>query len=205
MEMLRRLGPKGWSVGVDSSEGMVSEAIRRHGNRTILSFVMADARALPFLPETFDAVRCERTLQHMNEPARAVAEMARVLRPGGRVTLQEPDWGTLVIEGADSACTELVVASHVARHAQPHMGRKLRALMSSELLHVDEVDAQPVVYTDLAIAARAFGLSYAASWAIASGIIGKDDGEQWSADLSQADAEGRFVASVTGFRLHGRK
>ncbi len=65
--------------------------------------------------------------------------------------------------------------------------------------------AQPVVYTDLAIAARAFGLSYAASWAIASGIIGKDDGEQWSADLSQADAEGRFVASVTGFRLHGRK
>ena len=45
----------------------------------------------------FDAARCERTLQHVADPARVVSEIARILKSGGRVALVEPDWEGLLI------------------------------------------------------------------------------------------------------------
>jgi len=43
--------------------------------------------ALPFAPASFDAVLCKGALDHFDRPDRAIAEMARVTRPGGRVVL----------------------------------------------------------------------------------------------------------------------
>jgi SAM-dependent methyltransferase len=50
-------------------------------------FVEADAYALPFTGGAFDVAMCRFALHHMTEPARAIAEMARVVRDGGRVAL----------------------------------------------------------------------------------------------------------------------
>lgn len=45
--------------------------------------VVAPAEELPFSAESFDVVLCTQTLEHVADPAQAVAEMHRVLRPGG--------------------------------------------------------------------------------------------------------------------------
>ena len=90
-------GPTGVAVGVDSSTSMIEEARRRHGGVTGAQFKVADVQRLQFEPATFDACRSERTLQLLADPDRAVAEMTRVLRPGGRMALVEPDWETLVV------------------------------------------------------------------------------------------------------------
>ncbi|WP_290584916.1 methyltransferase domain-containing protein [Alicyclobacillus sp.] len=62
-------------------------AARRHltesGCRNV-TFVIADAENLPFLPETFDAVTCRIAPHHFPNPDRFVEEVARVLKPGGR-------------------------------------------------------------------------------------------------------------------------
>lgn len=47
--------------------------------------VLADAHKLPFLDATWDAVVCAEILEHVAEPATALSEIARVLRPGGRL------------------------------------------------------------------------------------------------------------------------
>lgn len=203
--MLQRVTPGGRSVGIDNSEFMVSEARQRHGLVPNLGFAEADAHGLPFTSASFVGIRCERTLQHLSDPARAVAEMVRVLRPGGRMVLLEPDWGTLVLEGADPILTDQIVARHVTRHTQPRMGRRLRGLMTDKGLSVDEVGAQAVVYTDFSSAIRAFGLSHAAPLTTAAGMISQSQADQWVNDLWEADRAGRFVASVTGFRALGRK
>lgn len=204
--MLQRIGSEGKGVGIDRSASMVSEAVRRHGLVSNAFFAVADARILPFRSDSFDAVRCERTLQHVGaSPTAAVIEMVRLLRPGGRLTLLEPDWGTLVVEGADPRITEVVVGNHVKRHAQPHMGSKLRGLMTAEGLIVEEVGGRAVFYADLPSAIRAFGLGQAAPMAIASGSITQDEADRWVQELWQADREDRFFASVTGFRVFGRK
>lgn len=81
-----RISP-GWRVTLaDLSPGMVREAERRlSGYRPGLTFATADAEALPFPDATFDAVFAHFMLYHVADRPRAIREMARVLRAGGRL------------------------------------------------------------------------------------------------------------------------
>ena len=74
------------AVGLDFSEGMIREARRRHPG---IEFVEGDAQALPFADGEFDAVTVSFGLRNVQEPHTALAEMHRVLRPGGRVVITE--------------------------------------------------------------------------------------------------------------------
>lgn len=68
-------------VALDASAGMLHLALTRRG----ASAVLADALALPLADGIADAVILAYVLFHLADPARAVAEAARVLRPGARV------------------------------------------------------------------------------------------------------------------------
>jgi ubiquinone/menaquinone biosynthesis C-methylase UbiE len=72
------------AVGVDIAEDMVALARRNHPG---LEFGAGDAEALPFGDGTFDAVTAAFVVNHLPRPERAATEMARVLRPGGRVAV----------------------------------------------------------------------------------------------------------------------
>jgi SAM-dependent methyltransferase len=76
----------GLVVGLDFSETMLAVAVRDNpmGN---LAYVRGDARDLPFRDASFDAVCCFAALYLIEEPMRALAEMVRVLAPGGRLAL----------------------------------------------------------------------------------------------------------------------
>lgn len=81
------------AVGLDFSETMLDHA-RAHVPG--VEFVLGDATALPFEDGTFDAVVAAFVLLHLAAPERAVAEAARVLRPGGRAAFtvwDEPSRG----------------------------------------------------------------------------------------------------------------
>jgi len=76
-------------VAADFSPGMIAEGKRRHGGVANLSFVEADATALPFEDDAFDAVTISFGLRNVNEPKKALAEMLRVTAPGGRLVICE--------------------------------------------------------------------------------------------------------------------
>jgi ubiquinone/menaquinone biosynthesis C-methylase UbiE len=71
-------------VGIDIAEEMVALASRLH---PALDFRVANAEALPFPDDSFDAVVGNFAMLHLARPELAVAEFARVLAPGGRVAL----------------------------------------------------------------------------------------------------------------------
>jgi ubiquinone/menaquinone biosynthesis C-methylase UbiE len=68
-------------VGVDIVPELLAEARRRSPPE--LRYLLADATRLPFPAASFSLVSSARTLHHLAAPARVLAEMARVLRPGG--------------------------------------------------------------------------------------------------------------------------
>ncbi len=76
-------------VAADFSRGMIAEGRRRHGGIPNLSFEQADATALPFDDDEFDAVTISFGLRNVIEPKVALAEMLRVTAPGGRVVICE--------------------------------------------------------------------------------------------------------------------
>ena len=73
-------------VAVDFSAGMIAEGKRRHPD---LEFIEADAEKLPFGDNEFDAVTISFGLRNINDPRAALAEMYRVLKPGGRLVVTE--------------------------------------------------------------------------------------------------------------------
>ncbi|KAA9133785.1 demethylmenaquinone methyltransferase [Microbacterium caowuchunii] len=76
-------------VAADFSPGMIAEGARRHGDVPGLSFVEADATALPFGDAEFDTVTISFGLRNVNDPRAALAEMRRVTKPGGRLVICE--------------------------------------------------------------------------------------------------------------------
>jgi demethylmenaquinone methyltransferase/2-methoxy-6-polyprenyl-1,4-benzoquinol methylase len=73
-------------VAVDFSPGMIAEGRRRHKN---IEFIEADIEHLPFGDEEFDAVTISFGLRNVNDPKAGLAEMYRVLKPGGRLVICE--------------------------------------------------------------------------------------------------------------------
>jgi ubiquinone/menaquinone biosynthesis C-methylase UbiE len=72
----------------DISKGMLDEARRKATNRRLgITFEIADAEALPFGEQSFDAVFGRHILWTLPHPARALGEWRRVLKPGGRLVL----------------------------------------------------------------------------------------------------------------------
>ena len=80
------------AVGVEYGDGAVAEARVRaeeQGLADRVEFVAGDAGSLPFADAEFDVVLSECSLCVFSDKARAVAEMGRVLAPGGRVALSD--------------------------------------------------------------------------------------------------------------------
>ncbi|WP_417508770.1 bifunctional demethylmenaquinone methyltransferase/2-methoxy-6-polyprenyl-1,4-benzoquinol methylase UbiE [Microbacterium sp.] len=76
-------------VAADFSPGMLAEGKRRHGHLANLSFVEADAMNLPFADDEFDAVTMSYGLRNVQQPKKALAELFRVTKPGGRLVINE--------------------------------------------------------------------------------------------------------------------
>ena len=76
-------------IAADFSPGMIAEGKRRHDSIPNLSFVQADATALPFADGEFDSVTMSFGLRNVNEPKRALRELLRVTKPGGRLVVCE--------------------------------------------------------------------------------------------------------------------
>jgi SAM-dependent methyltransferase len=85
----RAVGAQGLAVGVDVSVPMLTRAVRERSGGNV-GFVRADARRLPFHDAGFALVTCMAALQLIPSPTSALAEMTRVLAPGGQLAVMVP-------------------------------------------------------------------------------------------------------------------
>jgi SAM-dependent methyltransferase/GNAT superfamily N-acetyltransferase len=192
-----RVGASGRAVGVDVSGDLLAAARERTPAGIAAEFVVADAHALPFADGEFAAARVERTLQHVADPAGAIAQMARVVRPGGRVVAVEPDWDTLVISSADHQTTRAILGELRASGRNPAVGRAVAGYVADAGIAVNTVDAVALVVRDAAAARAFFQLDGAVE------RVGTDVARRWLDDLGEQSARAAFCAALTLFRVVG--
>jgi demethylmenaquinone methyltransferase / 2-methoxy-6-polyprenyl-1,4-benzoquinol methylase len=94
LALARRIGPGGEVLGSDFSEGMLARARAkaeraRERGLAAVSFEWGDALALPYPDDSFDAATVGFGARNFSDLALGLAEMARVVRPGGRVVVLE--------------------------------------------------------------------------------------------------------------------
>ena len=92
LELARRVAPGGRVVGCDFSEAMLDVArdkARGHDEGVTMSFESGNALALPYADGAFDAVTVGFGVRNFAELDRGLSELARVVRPGGRVVILE--------------------------------------------------------------------------------------------------------------------
>ncbi|MEU3986071.1 methyltransferase domain-containing protein [Streptomyces sp. NPDC026672] len=190
------VGPDGSALGLEPNPALRGVAEERaRGGRAL--FADGDALALPLPDASVDVVWCERVLQHLTDPERAVAEMVRVLRPGGRVALLDTDWATTVLHPGDPDAIQALTAGALTSAANPYSGRRLVGQASAAGLVVDDRGSQALLQDHRSVAwpiIRLLGES-----AVRAGRLTEAGRDALYAGLAEAAERGGLHMSVTMF------
>jgi SAM-dependent methyltransferase len=125
--LAKAVGVEGRVVGVDHSPDLIAQArakVIAEGLGDGVDLQVGDAYALPFADGHFDAAHCERVLMHLERPNAVLAELARVVKPGGVIVAAEPDWMGIRIDHPDRELFDVVYA-RAQKHRNVDMGLTL--------------------------------------------------------------------------------
>ena len=211
--LAERVAP-GPVVGVDIQPAQVQRARAlavAHGAAT-LRFEVADLYALPFADGSFDAAFAHGVLMHLREPARALAEVRRVLRPGGIVGIRDPDFGANLFAPTTALLQRwFALRVQIRQHngGDPYLGRHHRRLLleagfeqADAGASVDSAGAAPDVRRHAAFhVAQLQGLS---TTALAQGWLDAATVEEIAADFDAWAKRPDAFCAVTWCEAVGR-
>jgi ubiquinone/menaquinone biosynthesis C-methylase UbiE len=192
--LARAAGPAGRVLGIDSDPRMAGQARARIAGIARTDVLLADVHALPLPANSVHRVRTDRLLQHVADVPRVLAEARRVLRPGGRLVMAEPDWDSLAVDHPDPDIAR-AYTRHIADRivCNAVVGRQLVRLAGQAGFTVTSVDPVTSVFRDVQAADQVLGLQRNTERAVAAGYLTRRQADGWLRHL----AEQPFFAAVT--------
>lgn len=199
-ERLARLVASGQPVaGIDLSAHFIAEAKRRAAAAGLhIDYEIGSADALPYPDASFDHVRAERLLIYLTDVRRALAEMKRILRPGGVLALIEPDFGTTTVNLADRALVRRVM-THEADTAvkQSWLPGQLSPMLAALGLRDVAIDTRVLIFP------QDLGAEYFGSVAVNAekgGAISPQELETWQSQITRLH-QSRTLFGTIGYFL----
>jgi SAM-dependent methyltransferase len=208
----RRLGPRGLAVWAQPNAARVGEHARplAGSGGAPLPTVAADAVALPFAAASFSRVLCVNVLEAVPDRALVLAEMRRVLRPGGHVLVAHDDYESQVYAAQDRELSRRAVRAYAAAVLPAYaagdgqMGRHLWGLFRAAGFRDAALHVLPLVNTEYR--RPLLGWQHAQFPAeTVGGDLTPADLDRWRADLERTSARGAYVYCVNLYVCVGRK
>jgi ubiquinone/menaquinone biosynthesis C-methylase UbiE len=190
------VGPAGAVIGLDNDEAAVQRARDAVADLPNVGVRTGDVHQLDLPGNRIDRAHTDRVLQHVADPPRVLAEVNRVLRPGGCAVFAEPDWDTLVIDfprPAVAVAYRRFVTDRVVRNSR--IGRQLPRLAEAAGLIVTRIVPVTAVFRDAREADQILGFHRVTGRAVEAGYLSAADAKEWLAHLVSAP----FFASATLF------
>lgn len=187
-------------MGADNSLTMAA-AMKGAG---LAHITVADGRCLPFQDSCFDGAWADRVLQHVEDPERVLDEMFRVVRPGGRIVLADPDYATQVLDIEDQNLAAQVLRFRAdAALRNGTLAHRHPGMPAARALEDVAVEARTLVVRDPTAVDNVMGLRSWAHTAAARGYLGAADADRFVVQFDQAVRAGRFTYADTFFLTSG--
>jgi ubiquinone/menaquinone biosynthesis C-methylase UbiE len=194
----QRPGFAGQVLGIDLSEHFVTTARRlatEEGLQDRIRFESGDSHALSLAPASFDAVVAHTLLSHVSDPVKVLAEMRRVLRPGGVIGIFDGDYASMTFELDDpersKRMEEGIVNSLVTN---PRILRQMPRLLKQAGLILGAVMPTNIVEAGGADFWRDAVEAYA-KIAPRAGLLSEAEVTEWRDELLAAGRRGVFFGS----------
>jgi ubiquinone/menaquinone biosynthesis C-methylase UbiE len=199
-DLLDTIGPEGAVTGVDPSPAMLEMTRRRvdgHANARVLE---GQATALPVGDGEFDRLLSVQVFEYLDDVGAALAEVRRVLKPGGRLVLWDIDWSTLSWHSTDPARMERMLRAWDRHLADPVLPRTLAATLRGA--GFTDVERTAHVFATTTMDPETFG--GALSLIVRQYLAGLDDldpgeADAWLAELGELQDRGEYSSSLTQF------
>jgi arsenite methyltransferase len=199
-EMADQVGSKGRAVGADLSKPMLDLSKRRCGDLSWVELVEADAAALGFEPESFDAIVSTQVYEYVADIPAAFAKLFEITRPGGRVAILDTDYDSLVVFTEDAERHQRILEAWDAHFVHRGLPRTLGPELRGAGFEVRSTIAIPIVNTGWNADEFSFHLTpMMASFAAGSGRASKEDADAWLAEFKQLGTEGRYFFSLNRY------
>lgn len=198
--MAESVGPAGAVAGMDPSEAMNRIARERCAGMPWATVGVGDAYALPYDDGAFDVAVSTQVYEYVADMPAAVAELRRVVRPGGRVVVLDTDWDSLVWNVADRARHERIIDAWEEHLADSRLPRRLAGLLRRG--GFDVTDQRVVPLFNPALHADTFSITIMET--IADFVPGRrgvtaEDATGWLADLRARAAEEEYLFSLNRY------
>lgn len=192
-------------VGIDISDDMLSACRERCADLSNVSFEIADLYDLPFNEESFDVVLSVQVFEYLEDVQKALLELHRVLKPGGRLILRDADWGTLIWESGNPDRMRHMLDIWDQHLADPFLPRTLAARIDSAGFANCSVRAFVTVETNYDVTQTNYYIArFVAPYAISQGADERNVTD-WLADLDAQAKAGRYFYSLNSYIFSATK
>jgi SAM-dependent methyltransferase len=203
--VLPRLG-HGVAIGLDNDRSALQSARSAALGRPVW-FVQADlADPLPLADGSTDVAFCHDVLELLPDPDALLAEVHRVLRPGGRLVLGHADFDTAVFAGADVQLTRHLVHTYCDTQqawmprAEGTIGRRLPEIVLRSSLTLQDVQARVLLTRSLEDGGFGrFAVDHLVQALAETGAAAMPDLVRWRADLEASAGRGAFLLSLNDY------
>lgn len=199
-DMAQQVGAAGRVVGIDSASAMVDIARNRCTCFPQVEIRSGDAQNLEFADCSFDAAVCTQVLLYVSSVEQVLAEIRRVLKPGGRVVIVETDWRSLVLGSGYSGTTERMIQSWDAEVASPNLPPVLHPMLKTAGFSAVSVSVIPVMANSCAEGSFAYSMiDQFSKYAVKQGRVTESDARRWKEDLHARHHDDMFFYCVNRF------
>ncbi len=199
-ELLEQVGSGGSVVGIDGSRPMLAAAAKRVEGHDNVAFHEADATSLPVEDARFDAVLSVQVLEYIADVPAALAELHRVLRPGGRLVVWDVDWTTVSLHTTDPGRTERILRAWDGHLAHPALPRTLTAQLRAA--GFDDVGVEGHVFATTELDPETYGGSlvpFIAEFVAGRDGISPEEVAAWEAEQRELAERGEFFFACIQF------
>ena len=199
------VGPSGAVLGVDASEAMIEMTAGRCAEQPWARFEVADACDLPCDDASVDCGVSTQVYEYVADMPRALGELRRVLRPGGRALILDTDYDSLVLRAEDQELTERVLAAWDEHFVHRDLPRRLTGLLRDAGLDVERRRALPLLNADYRRDTFSYGLiRVMASFAVGRGVS-EEESRRWIEDFDALGERGDYFFSINRYLFVARK